>query len=82
MPGEAPVFPIVVVWHATGESEKYEDKRDLLCNLESFDTSTDAHEATVQDARGRVVRLRVDITSGSVDVELADPAVLMGGGNK
>lgn len=65
------MFPTVVVWYATGESERYEDKRDLLCNLESFDSSADAHEATVQDARGRAVRLRVDITSGSADADLA-----------
>ncbi len=72
MPRDTPVFPIVLVWHATGESEEYEDERDLLCNLESFDTATDAHEATAKDAHGRVVRLSVDIARGSVDVELAD----------
>ena len=61
-----------MIWHATGESEEFEDERDFLVNLEAFDTASDSDEATAKDAHGRVVRLRVDIMRGSVDVELAE----------
>jgi len=70
MTPDTPEFPITLTWHKTGEVDRFDDKRDLLCNLESFDSAKDGHEATAIDARQRTVSLRVDITQGVAEFEL------------
>ncbi len=78
MPADAPQFPVILTWHETGEVDEYKDERDLLCNLESFDSACDGHEAAATDARQRPVLLLVDIVSNTVEVELAEPVPGMG----
>lgn len=56
---DKPQFPIQLVWLETGEVETYEDARDLLCNLEEFDSNNpaDRNAAKLTDALGRPVSL-------------------------
>lgn len=60
---DKPQFPIQLVWLETGEVETYEDARDLLCNLEEFDSNNpaDKNAAKLTDALGRPVSLVVRI---------------------
>ncbi|MFH2000863.1 MAG: hypothetical protein ABIK28_14375 [Planctomycetota bacterium] len=74
-----PQFPIRMIWNEDGEIESFEDKDDLLCNLEEFDSDYDRSEAVVTDALGRAVWLRVCLREGICDVRLLDP---IGPGNK
>ena len=64
-----PAFPIKVTWKEDGEVETYENYADLISNLEQF--FPDDNEADVVDAKGRPIRLEVDITQNLVRVEFA-----------
>lgn len=65
-----PQFPIKVVWKESGEIESFENEEDLMGTLEDFDSEADLEEASVEDAKGRPVRLRVKIWEGVVEVSL------------
>lgn len=60
---DIPQFPIRLVWRETGMIETYEDKVDLLRNLEDFNSNepSDRKAASVSDALGRPVNLVVRI---------------------
>ena len=60
---DMPQFPIRLVWRETGNVETYEDKIDLLRNLEDFNSNdpSDRNAASVTDALGRPVNLVVRI---------------------
>ena len=64
---EEPQFPFRMSWIQTGEIEVYENIKELVCNLEDFDTGVDGHEASVTDALGRKVHLVVKIGSNQCD---------------
>ncbi|ACX94944.1 hypothetical protein Hneap_0079 [Halothiobacillus neapolitanus c2] len=60
---DEPKFPIQLVWIESGDVETYEDARDLLCNLEEFDSNdpVDRNAARLTDALGRHISLVVRI---------------------
>ena len=69
-----PEFPFQLVWCQTGEVEAFEDPKDLILNLEDFDSDdpADRTAAKVTDARGRPVHLVVKIWTGTCAYRLDD----------
>jgi len=60
---DKPLFPIKYVFHGDEnddpEEEAYEDLKELACNLEWFDSEDPEENATILDAQGRQVRLKI-----------------------
>jgi len=58
---EAPEFPIKFRWLKSGEVEEFDSLQDIEWNIEDFDSDADGGEASVVDAKGRPVRIRVSL---------------------
>ena len=54
-----PEFPIYVRFE-NGEFESYDDVKDLIFNLEDFDSDVNT-DCEARDARGRKVRLKLKL---------------------
>ncbi len=63
-----PQFPLTLAW-TNGEVETVADTAELLCDLEEFDSSdpADRAEASIFDASGHPVGVRVKIWTGTCD---------------
>jgi hypothetical protein len=59
-PVREPTFPIRVVFHEDGDEWVLGSVEELVSSLEWFDSDDPAENASVVDASGRRVRLRVE----------------------
>ena len=68
-----PRFPLQVTWRDSGATDSFATRGELLQELEDFDASDPATAAgaTVTDALGRAVHLRVRIWEDLCEVRLA-----------
>ncbi len=55
-----PEFPITVTFHEDGEIWVLDSIAELACNLEWFDSDDPEENASVTDATGRPVRIKVE----------------------
>ena len=54
-----PEFPITITRHDDGDAWTFENPGDLVSAIDLFDSDDPAQRASVTEARGRLVRLRV-----------------------
>jgi len=57
---DAPEFPITIAFHEDRDAWTVESLDELVSAVPWFDSDDPAQAATVTDARGRLVRLRVN----------------------
>ena len=55
-----PEFPVMITFHRDRDAWTLETAEELISALPWFDSDDPAQAATVSDARGRVVRLRIE----------------------
>lgn len=55
----APEFPLTITYHSDANAWTFETADELLSSLDWFDSDDPAERASVVDARGRVVRLKL-----------------------
>ena len=71
MTNNAPEFPLTISYHSDANAWTFETADELLSSLDWFDSDEPAERASVVDARGRLVRLKLQ--NGQLLVfELAD----------
>lgn len=54
-----PEFPITITRHEDGDAWTFENPGELVSAIDLFDSDDPAQRASVTEARGRLVRLRV-----------------------
>lgn len=59
MPDHGPEFPLTITYHSDGNAWTFETADELLSSLDWFDSDDPAERASVVDARGRLVRLKL-----------------------
>ncbi|GHV03562.1 hypothetical protein AGMMS50229_03060 [Campylobacterota bacterium] len=55
-----PTFPIKVVYHEDGDVHIFNNEDEMVCDLEWFDTEDSDENASVTDANGQAVRLKIE----------------------
>ena len=59
MTEHGPEFPLTISYHGDGNAWTFESADELLSTLDWFDSDDPAERASVMDARGRLVRLKL-----------------------
>ena len=59
MTEHGPEFPLTISYHSDGNAWTFESADELLSTLDWFDSDDPAERASVMDARGRLVRLKL-----------------------
>jgi len=59
MTEHGPEFPLTISYHSDGNAWAFETAEELLSALDWFDSDDPAERASVMDARGRLVRLKL-----------------------
>lgn len=68
---QGPEFPLTISYHRDANAWTFETADELLSSLPWFDSDDAAERASVVDARGRVVRLKLQ-NGQLLTFELAD----------
>lgn len=55
-----PTFPVTVGFEEDGEEWTFDSIEEMACSLEWFDSDDPEENATVRDAHGRAVRIKVE----------------------
>lgn len=59
MMDHGPEFPLTISYHSDGNAWTFETLDELLASLDWFESDDPAERASVVDARGRLVRLKL-----------------------